>query len=137
MSEITFIGLGAMGSEIARVLLENRCDITVWNRSQEKADQFVTLGAKKAQTIDDAIDASPRIFICIDSYSSTSKLLEEERVKSLLHGKTLVQMSTGTPSEAKKAEVWLKKHGGKFLATTGRVIVMAAFVMAALRPRPG
>ena len=118
MSEITFIGLGAMGSAIARVLLENQCDITVWNRTEGKADKLVSLGAKKAQTISEAIDASPRIFICIDSYSSTSKLLEEEGVKLLLQGKAIVQMSTGTPSEAKEAETWLEKHGGNFLATT-------------------
>ena len=37
MSEVTVIGLGNMGSALARALLENGRAVTVWNRSPEKA----------------------------------------------------------------------------------------------------
>ena len=37
MSEVSVIGLGNMGSALARALLENGRQVTVWNRSPRKA----------------------------------------------------------------------------------------------------
>ena len=118
MSELTFIGLGAMGSAIVQVLLENNCDLTVWNRSPEKADRLVSLGAKRATSIEEAIAASPRIMICIDSFPNTQKLLDTDKIRSLLPGKLIVQLSTGTPAEAREAESWVTGNGGELIAAT-------------------
>ena len=41
MSEVIVIGLGNMGSALARALLENGRAVTVWNRSSEKAAPLV------------------------------------------------------------------------------------------------
>ena len=48
--KIGFIGLGNMGSAMARNLLEAGHDVTVWNRSPEKAEPLVAAGAKRAAT---------------------------------------------------------------------------------------
>jgi 3-hydroxyisobutyrate dehydrogenase-like beta-hydroxyacid dehydrogenase len=45
MSEITVIGLGNMGSALARALLESGCAVTVWNRSLQKAAPLADNGA--------------------------------------------------------------------------------------------
>jgi len=118
MSEITFIGLGAMGAKVSSAFLENGCELTVWNRSPQKADPLVTLGAKHAASIEEAIDASSIIMICIDNYSTSHKVLSTESVKPLLSGKTVVQMSTGTPAEANDSEIWISQHGGELVAAT-------------------
>ena len=47
---IGFIGLGNMGGAIARNLIAAGHDVTVWNRSPEKANPLVALGAKQAAT---------------------------------------------------------------------------------------
>ena len=39
MSEISMIGLGAMGSALARALLKSGHGLTVWNRSPQKMEQ--------------------------------------------------------------------------------------------------
>ncbi|HMI18783.1 MAG TPA: NAD(P)-dependent oxidoreductase [Sphingomonas sp.] len=48
--KIGFIGLGNMGSAIARNLIKAGHEVTVWNRSPGKADALVGEGAKRAAT---------------------------------------------------------------------------------------
>ena len=50
MISIGFLGLGKMGEVMAPLLLEAGYDLSVWNRSPEKADFLVDLGAKKVLT---------------------------------------------------------------------------------------
>ena len=50
MSTVTVVGLGAMGSRIARRLLDAGHDIVVWNRTPGKSAQLVDLGAIRADT---------------------------------------------------------------------------------------
>ena len=45
MSDISVIGLGAMGSALARTLLQNNYAVTVWNRSADKAAPLAEAGA--------------------------------------------------------------------------------------------
>ena len=115
MSELTVIGLGAMGSAIARTLIDNQCDLTVWNRSPEKAKKIVELGASSAETLKQAIESSPRILFCIHGYEATRALLDDPDIISLLPGRTIIQMSTGTPAEARTAEAWINEQGGHYL----------------------
>ena len=48
--KVGFIGLGQMGSAIARNLLEAGHDLTIWNRSADKATPLVDAGARLAST---------------------------------------------------------------------------------------
>ena len=73
MSEITLIGLGAMGTALAKSLLENRHQLTVWNRSPEKMHHLSDLGASTTTSLEQAISASPRIMICITGYECYSR----------------------------------------------------------------
>ncbi|MFS2055477.1 NAD(P)-binding domain-containing protein, partial [Variovorax sp. CT11-76] len=43
--KITVIGLGAMGATIARLYLEQGHEVTIWNRSADKAAPLVAQGA--------------------------------------------------------------------------------------------
>ena len=45
MSDISVIGLGAMGSALARALVKAGHGVTVWNRSRQKMEPLVGLGA--------------------------------------------------------------------------------------------
>ena len=115
MSELTLVGLGAMGSAIARSLIDNGCDLTVWNRSAEKAREIAALGATTADSLNQAIEASPRIMVCIRGYPATRTLLDDPDIVPLLAGRTLMQLSTGSPAEARDAEAWVNQHGGRYL----------------------
>lgn len=117
MSEISFIGLGAMGSKVALTLIESDCRLTVWNRSPGKAETLIQKGAEWAGTLEAAITASPIIMICIDNFEITQKILSENTITSLLAGKTIVQMSTGTPAETRAANDWFAQHGAELLVS--------------------
>ena len=50
MNKFGFLGLGIMGSAMAKNLLKAGFDVTVWNRSPEKCSELVALGAKTSAT---------------------------------------------------------------------------------------
>ena len=50
MAELGFVGLGVMGSAIVRRLLAAGHDVTVWNRTREKAEPLLEAGARWADS---------------------------------------------------------------------------------------
>jgi 3-hydroxyisobutyrate dehydrogenase-like beta-hydroxyacid dehydrogenase len=118
MSDVTLIGLGAMGSALAKALIGAGHSITVWNRSPERLDDIVALGARRASDVLEAVKSSNVILVCVKNYTVTRNFLETEDVLPHLRGKTLVQMGTGTPNEARENEAWMKSHGGDYLDVT-------------------
>ena len=115
MTQLTTIGLGAMGNALARAFLGAGHRITVWNRSAEKCQPFALLGAEIAPDIATAVEASPVTVICIDNYAVTRRLIEDHGLQSRLDGRTLIQLSTGTPSEAYELERLLQDFDCTYL----------------------
>jgi 3-hydroxyisobutyrate dehydrogenase-like beta-hydroxyacid dehydrogenase len=115
MSEITRIGLGAMGTEIGLALLENKVELTVWNRSPEKAETLGNLGANVSSSLEAAIEASPRIMVCITEYDASLKLLNQPSITAILLGKNIIQFSTGTPDEVRKTSKWMNDQGASYI----------------------
>jgi 3-hydroxyisobutyrate dehydrogenase-like beta-hydroxyacid dehydrogenase len=104
MSNVSVIGLGAMGSAIAKAELQAEHTVTVWNRSPSKINPLIDLGASGSATFSDAIKASNHVIICVDCYATSDQLLNDDTVTHHLDGKTFIQFSTGTPSEARSSE---------------------------------
>jgi 3-hydroxyisobutyrate dehydrogenase-like beta-hydroxyacid dehydrogenase len=119
MSEVSVIGLGNMGSALARVLQQNGRTVTVWNRSPEKAAPLVEMGAVLAPSAAAAIMASPIIIVCVTNYAAANRILGEAATN--LAGKLLVQLTTGTPQDARAGEAWAHEHQAEYLdcAITG------------------
>ena len=115
MSEITVIGLGLMGAALAKTIHQAEHELTVWNRSPEKMQPFIDDGIAAAPDAIAAIEASPIILICIDNYEATLALLSSETIKPHLAGRTVVQLSTGTPREALDAANWMQQNEIKYL----------------------
>ncbi len=115
MSDITAIGLGLMGSALARAIRGAGHDLTVWNRSPAKMRPFIDGGVAGAPDLASAIAASPVVLICIDNYAVTDALLRSDEIEPHLTGRTLVQLSTGTPKEAREASDWMTAHNAAYL----------------------
>ncbi|HEY8460797.1 MAG TPA: NAD(P)-dependent oxidoreductase [Blastocatellia bacterium] len=114
-SEVSIIGLGAMGAALARTLIDNGHRVTVWNRTGAKAEPLVRDGAILAPSAAAAVEASPIVLVCVEDYKATRNVLGAEDVVPLLSGRTLVELSTGTPQEARDAEAWARKRGAEYL----------------------
>jgi len=115
MSDISIIGLGSMGAALAHAFQQAGHKITIWNRTPEKLRLLISSGAKGAPSVADAVQASPAILVCLDSYVTTRRLLGAADVALHLAGRTLIQLGTGTPREARESEAWLKANGCKYL----------------------
>jgi len=110
MSAISVIGLGAVGGALARKLQQAGHSVTVWNRSATKIKPLVAMGAMGAATLREAVAASPVILVCFESYATTRSLLGADDVVAHLSGRTLVQLSTGTPLEVQEIADWCADH---------------------------
>jgi 3-hydroxyisobutyrate dehydrogenase-like beta-hydroxyacid dehydrogenase len=113
MSDVTMIGLGNMGSALARALLQGGFQVTVWNRSPEKASLLALQGAISTPDIGKALAASPVVLVCVTNYAASDAILSQ--AASALAGKILVQLSTGTPGMARRAEAWVMAHEAQYL----------------------
>ena len=115
MSEVTVIGLGPMGTALAKVLLKAKHQVTVWNRNPEKTEQSGLEDARKAVTLQEAVAASPVVIVCINNYTTTTELFDTEQVWADLESRIIVQFSTGTPGQACESETWFNQHNAKYL----------------------
>ena len=111
MTDVTMIGLGAMGSALARAFIEAGHSVTIWNRTAARMKPLVLLGATAAGSPAEAVLASQVCVVCVDNYGTTRSLIEEAGMLEPLSGRTLVQLSTGTPAEARDLSRWLSTHG--------------------------
>ncbi|WP_437948384.1 NAD(P)-binding domain-containing protein [Sorangium sp. So ce296] len=115
MSEVSVIGLGRMGIALAGALLRSGARVTVWNRTSAKAEPLVAAGAALASSVAAAVQASSVVVVCVADYQATYGLLEATQVAAALAGKVLVQLSTGTPKDARDGEAWAKARGADYL----------------------
>jgi 3-hydroxyisobutyrate dehydrogenase-like beta-hydroxyacid dehydrogenase len=96
MSDVTVIGLGSMGTALAKTMLSAGHRVTVWNRSSEKGEPLVAEGAVYSASLTEAIESSPVILVCVTSYTISDDLFGTRETLASLEGRTLVQLSTGT-----------------------------------------
>ncbi len=115
MSDISQIGLGSMGAALTRAQIGAGRRVTVWNRTAGKMAPLAALGAEAAGSVARAVEASPVVMVCVDNYAITRRLLSDGDVVPHLAGRTVIQLSTGTPREARESEAWLKDCGAGYL----------------------
>lgn len=111
----TVIGLGSMGSTLARLLLQNGYRVTVWNRTAAKAAPLVAQGAVLAPNVAQAIAASPIIVVCVYDYAAAREILADQNVSAALSGRLIIQLTTGSPEDARVSERWAHDHGAEYL----------------------
>ncbi|MFI8368363.1 NAD(P)-dependent oxidoreductase [Streptomyces sp. NPDC085466] len=113
LPSVTVLGLGSMGSALAAVLLERGHETTVWNRSADKARPLVERGARLAATPEEAIAASPVAIACVLDHAALRAVLDP--AAGALAGKTLVNLTSGSPEQAEEADAWAGSHGADYL----------------------
>jgi len=112
---VTVIGTGRMGSALATALFKKGFATTVWNRTASKAEPLARLGLRVAQSVQEAVKEADVIIVNINDYNSTFQLLRHPEIESALRGKILVQLTSGTPDEARAMESWARQCGIQYL----------------------
>ncbi|MFG2580142.1 NAD(P)-dependent oxidoreductase [Streptomyces malaysiensis] len=115
MSEtpVTVLGLGDMGTALARALVGAGHRTTVWNRTAAKAEALAAEGARTAATAGAAVAASPLVVVCLLDYDSVRQVLTP--LGEALSGRAVVNLTNGTPRQARELAAWAAGHGAQYL----------------------
>ncbi|OJD16557.1 hypothetical protein AJ78_03294 [Emergomyces pasteurianus Ep9510] len=112
-SPVTVFGLGAMGTALATQFLRKHHRTTVWNRTAAKAKSLIASGASHAPTISSAASASSLLIICQSNKDSVLQTLQQE--PAAWAGKTIVDLTNGTPAHARETAEWALAHGAQYI----------------------
>lgn len=115
-SSATVIGLGPMGQAIARTLLSAGHEVTVWNRTPEKAAQLAALGAHVAATVDEAVRRSEIVLISVRGNDVARDILARADLSGARP--LIVNLSSDTPASARELAAWVAARGAGYLGGT-------------------
>jgi 3-hydroxyisobutyrate dehydrogenase-like beta-hydroxyacid dehydrogenase len=121
---VTVLGLGAMGTALARTFLAAGHPTTVWNRTPGRSPELDDLGVTRAKSVADALVASPLIIACLLDDASVRETLAP--VASELAGRTLVNLTNGTPEQARRTADWAAQQGAEYV--DGGIMAVPAMI---------
>jgi 3-hydroxyisobutyrate dehydrogenase-like beta-hydroxyacid dehydrogenase len=124
---VGFIGLGIMGQPMALNVAKGDFQLTVFNRSSEKAASLAEAGATVASTPKAVAEASDVIILMLAGPDAIDAVLEgpEGLTVGMKAGQTLVNMSTVSPA-------YSKQLAGKLTAES--IVVIDAPVSGSRKP---
>jgi 3-hydroxyisobutyrate dehydrogenase-like beta-hydroxyacid dehydrogenase len=114
-NKVTVIGAGRMGSALATTLFHKGFATTVWNRTGAKTEALSKLGLSVAGSVEESIREADIVVISLSDYNSTRQLLRHPDIEAALSGKIVVQLSSGTPQEAREMDSWARGCGITYL----------------------
>jgi 3-hydroxyisobutyrate dehydrogenase-like beta-hydroxyacid dehydrogenase len=106
VTAVAVVGLGAMGSRIARRLLDAGHDVVVWNRDASKADELVSAGAVATTSPADAARRANAVITMVSNPEALDAVVggPEGIAAGTTPSTTVIQMSTvGPPATARLA----------------------------------
>lgn len=132
--KIGFIGLGQMGEPMASHLAKAGLLGGVWNRTQERAEQFSqTFAVRCYGDLHELACSSAFIFLCVSRDEDVLEIIDR-LLPSLLPGTLIIDLSTVSPKTAELAAEKVRAAGGDFLdapvtggvegARSGTLVVM-------------
>lgn len=115
MRNVAVLGTGTMGAGMARNLLKAGLNVTVWNRSQDKAQSLAADGARVADSPTDAVDGVDAVITMLFDGDSVAGVMDQA-LDSAPGGVLWAQMTTvGVPDAGERLPGIAEKHGAGFL----------------------
>jgi 3-hydroxyisobutyrate dehydrogenase-like beta-hydroxyacid dehydrogenase len=101
---VAVIGLGAMGSRIARRLVDARHDVVVWNRSPEKVRQLTDAGATAAASPADAARHAQNVITMVADPAALQAVTQgpDGVAAGVGDSTTVIEMSTVGPAAVRR-----------------------------------
>ncbi|MGW6425753.1 NAD(P)-dependent oxidoreductase [Nocardia sp. NPDC055053] len=118
---VAVLGLGEMGSALAMTLLDAGHPVTVWNRSQDKAQPLIGKGARAAETPEAAVGAAEVVIVNVKGGAVATELLGA--AGSVLPGRTVVDLTDGTSEQSRATGQVVSEHGADYLH--GQIMTIA------------
>ncbi|MCX2954903.1 NAD(P)-dependent oxidoreductase [Lentzea sp. NEAU-D7] len=99
---VSVLGLGRMGSALAKALVGQGYEVTVWNRTPKALPN-----TRSVATPEEAFE-SDVVVTCLSTYDVQQPLLTNGI-------KTLVNLTSGTPEQARATAEWAKTNGVEYV----------------------
>ena len=109
------VGAGRMGSALATALFHKGFATTVWNRTGGKTEVLAKLGLHVAPSLEESVREADIVVVSLSDYSSTRQVLGQPGIETALRGKIVVQLSSGTPQDAREMDSWARRCGIEYL----------------------
>jgi 3-hydroxyisobutyrate dehydrogenase-like beta-hydroxyacid dehydrogenase len=109
---VSFLGLGEMGSALARAAMQAGHSTVVWNRSAGKSEALAEAGARVAASPAEAVDAEV-IVVCLFDHASVHEVLDP--VADQLAGRRLINLTTTSPDGSRELAKWAAGIGADYL----------------------
>ena len=116
MTNVGFIGLGIMGGPIASHISNNGYNLSVFNRSKEKSEKWLTQNtkAKVCFSIKDVATDCDIIILCVGNDNDVRQIVNE--IKTLIRpGTVIIDHTTTSAKLAKEMNKILTEQGSYFL----------------------
>ncbi len=114
--KVTFIGLGNMGAGIAGCIVAKSHDLTVWNRTPEKAGPLVELGAKLAPSPAAAVHDADLVITSLMDDASVQQMVEGVFLKEMKRGAIHLCVTTISPGCADKLAELHAEAGTRYVS---------------------
>lgn len=118
MLPTAFLGLGAIGTPMARHLVAGPFDLIVWNRTATRAEAFVAAhGARRAVTPADAARGRAIVVTCLPTSADVASLLDgpDGLLAGLAPGATLLDCTSGDPATSRQIAARLADRDVRFV----------------------
>ena len=113
MSDVSVIGTGAMGSALVEALAAAGGEVTVWNRTTDKAAALSGPRVGVAKSVAEALTASPLTIVAVSDHELARTLVEEAQQD--LDGKVVASTSFVTPEQSEAFATVVSAVGGHYL----------------------
>ena len=114
--KIGFIGIGLMGLPMSKNLVKAGYNLTVFNRSKNKAEPLKEFGAKISNTLKDAVDGSDIVITMLTDDTAVDAVMNNtDFLENLKSGSIVIDMSSVKPTTAKKHSNNLKLKNINYL----------------------
>ncbi len=111
----TVLGLGPMGTALARALLRAGLPTTVWNRNPQRATVLASKGATAAPDPTAAVTASDLVLVCLRDHDAVWEVLDALD-PGVFAGRTVVNLTTSTPDQGRRTASWAAQRGMTYLS---------------------
>ncbi|HAO24584.1 MULTISPECIES: NAD(P)-dependent oxidoreductase [unclassified Methylophaga] len=133
--KIGILGGGLMGSALAEHLLNQKCELSIYNRSIDKITTLSTQGANVFRTASETVQQSQIVILLLTDADAIATVLDSVEPSSFID-KLFIQMGTIAPQQSQHIEAQLNSVGARYLecpvlgslpeARNGKLILMAA-----------
>jgi 3-hydroxyisobutyrate dehydrogenase-like beta-hydroxyacid dehydrogenase len=109
---VAVLGCGLMGRAVVDALAREGHRVVAWNRSPAKAQALVRENVSAVDSAREAVESAGVVISVVSDFSALHEALGQDPP---LAGRTLVNLSTGSPAQAADMQARVRSLGGAYL----------------------